>query len=132
MYQQPYTFVVPSSEESVHVIKFPHEFISTPGIKFVQLLKVNCVVNLETDAYGNDTVYPLYSTPENISVHSTINQNLSQNDRFICFTNEVLPLPKLFQQFTPQREFRIWFKDNDGNLLPTTNAKITIQCNLIW
>ena len=128
MYQQPFSFKVPTSG----IIQFPHEFVESVNPKFVQVLKVNCYVPLETDAYGNECVYPLYATPENISVHSTFNQNFSQNDRFICFTNEELTTPKMFQQFTSQLFFHVWFKDMDGNVLPIENAKITIQTILIY
>jgi hypothetical protein len=54
-----------------------------------------------------------------IMMHSNIVQDENYLDSFVFFCNNDCTDQKKFEQFSPQRSFKIWFTDMNGVKIPT-------------
>ena len=49
--------------------------------------------------------------PPIVGFHSSIVQDQENDEQFICWNDQHLAKPKLYEQYSSERYFRVWFKN---------------------
>ena len=85
--------------------RFPDKFVFSCYSKAVMVLNCRLI-------YGDN-----YDMVGDVLLHSDLVQRDDELDGFICFSNTIMPIPKVYEITGNQNIYHFWFTDMDGNII---------------
>ena len=94
---------------TVLTLEFPDEFIKSPRRKFVYVFGFRYLYCQNPEKPQKVQIPPI------VGFHSSIVQDQENDEQFICWNDQHLAKPKLYEQYSSERYFRVWFKNEFNN-----------------
>ena len=108
-------------EKGIFTIPFPDEFVRSKNKKFVHLISIryisstNVYTSLDKSFVDKKMIANTFLLPQPkgetnryLSVHATFNQETYSANHFIGFVDTQYARPLCFEQYTSQKDFKLW------------------------
>ena len=94
-------------------IDWPVAFVNSRNPRYVHVIGCKFFIDMPQV----DDMIESFHSPKFISMHADFIHEYKDYDSFVCFTNDLLPKRKKYEQLTNHPYLRIWFKNHEKKTL---------------